>query len=394
MTHDDLPSPGSTASLRPANQRRVVALLRGHGDEELTQAEISRATGLAAGTVSNIVRQLSSAGLVETDPGAGRRGTVVRLSRSAGVVAGIDFGHTHLALAVADLSGHVLAEAREPLAPDHPWAEGLEQAVTVLDELLLKADYDVSAVRAVGLGLPAPISDDVVRSPAILPGWVGVNAREVVQARFACPVHIDNDANLGALGEHLLGAAQGQRDVVYVKLSSGVGAGLILDGRIFRGARGSAGELGHLTLDEQGPLCRCGSRGCLEAYASTSTAIEMMSAQLPGATLDDIFTAARHGNVAARRLLEDAGLHVGWGLATVVNLLNPGVVVVGGDLSRAGELLLDSVRLGLRRHALSDAAATPVVLSRLGERASMLGAVLLAAERTDLVPDLEAADSG
>ena len=242
-----------------------------------------------------------------------------------------------------------------------------------------------SDVRTIGLGLPAPISDDVVRSSAILPGWVGVNAVEVAQARFGCPVHIDNDANLGALAEHRVGVAQDETDVVFVKISSGVGAGLIVDGQIFRGSHGSAGEIGHLTLDEQGPLCRCGSRGCLEAYASTETAIAMMSAQLPNATIDDIFRAAREGNVAAMRLLEDAGLHVGWGLATVVNLLNPGIIVVGGDMARAGELLLDSARLGLRRHALADAATTPVVLSELGERASMVGAVLLAAERTDLL---------
>jgi len=383
----DLRSPGSTASLRPANQRRVVELLRGHGDEEITQAEITRVTGLAAGTVSNIVRELTSVGLIETEPGSGRRGTVVRLARSAGLVAGIDFGHTHLAVAVADLSGRLVAETRHRLAADHAYDEGLVLAASLLDEVLEEAGHTIGGVRTIGMGLPAPISDDVVRSSAILPGWVGVNAVEVTQARFGCPVHIDNDANLGALAEHRVGVAQGEDDVVFVKISSGVGAGLILNGQIFRGAHGSAGEIGHLTLDDQGPLCRCGSRGCLEAYSSTETAIAMMAAQLPNATIDDIFKAAREGNVAAMRLLEDAGLHLGWGLATVVNLINPGIVVVGGDMARAGELLLDSARLGLRRHALADAATTPVVLSELGERASMVGAVLLAAERTDLLAD-------
>ena len=380
-----LPSPGSTASLRPANQRRVVELLRGHGDGEITQAEITRVTGLASGTVSNIVRQLTLVGVIETEPGSGRRGTVVRLARAAGVVAGIDFGHTHLAVAVADVSGRLIEEVRHPLASDHAYGDGLDLASSLLDDLLEKTGLVRGDVRTIGLGLPTPISDDIVRSSAILPGWVGVNAVEVAQARFGSPVHIDNDANLGALAEHRVGVAQDETDVVFVKISSGVGAGLIVDGQIFRGSHGSAGEIGHLTLDEQGPLCRCGSRGCLEAYASTETVIAMMSAQLPNATIDDIFRVARRGNVAAMRLLEDAGLHVGWGLATVVNLLNPGIIVVGGDMARAGELLLDSARLGLRRHALADAATTPVVLSELGERASMVGAVLLAAERTDLL---------
>ena len=379
------PSPGSTASLRPANQRRVIELLRGHGNDAITQADIARTTGLASATVSNIVRELTASGLIETEPGSGRRGTVVRLSRAAGAVAGIDVGHTHLAVAVAGLSGRILAETRHPLAPDHPYDDGLDLAESLLQEVVDELGLATDEIRTIGMGLPAPISDDVVRSSAILPGWVGVNAAKVTQARFGCPVHIDNDANLGALAEHRVGVAQSVDDLVFVKVSSGVGAGLIINGEIFRGAHGSAGEIGHLTLDEQGPLCRCGSRGCLEAYASTGTAIAMMSTQLPGATIDDIFKAAHEGNVAAMRLLEDAGLHLGWGLAAVVNLLNPGMVVVGGDMARAGELLLDSARLGLRRHALADAATTPVVISELGERASVVGATLMAAQATELI---------
>jgi len=381
----DRPSPGSTASLRPANQRRVIELLRAHGEGAITQADIARSTGLASATVSNIVRALTASGLIDTEPGSGRRGTVVRLSRAAGMVAGIDVGHTHLAVAVADLSGRVLAETRHPLAPDHPYSDGLDLAESLLQEVVDELGLATDEIRTIGMGLPAPISDDVVRSSAILPGWVGVNAAQVTQARFGCPVHIDNDANLGALAEHRVGVAQSVNDLVFVKVSSGVGAGLIINGEIFRGAHGSAGEIGHLTLDEQGPLCRCGSRGCLEAYASTGTAIAMMSTQLPGATIDDIFKAAHEGNVAAMRLLEDAGLHLGWGLAAVVNLLNPGMVVVGGDMARAGELLLDSARLGLRRHALADAATTPVVISELGERASVVGAALMAAQATELI---------
>lgn len=378
-------SPGSTASLRPANQRRVVDVLRGAALTPVTQADLARVTGLASGTISNIVRELTAGGLIETEPGSGRRGTVVRLSRTAGLVVGIDVGHSHLSVAVADLSAQILVEKRSRLAHDHGYEEGLDLAGALLEEALAEVGHTAPDVRTIGMGLPAPISDDVVRSSAILPGWVGINAVGVSQERFGHPVHIDNDANLGALAEHRIGAAQGEDQVVYVKASSGVGAGLIVDGQILRGSHGTAGEIGHLTLDEQGPVCRCGSRGCLEAYTSTATIAGMMGAQMPDATIDDVFESARSGDVAASRLLEDAGMHLGWGLATVVNLLNPGVVVVGGDLARAGEPLLDSIRMGLRRHVLADAAATPVVLSELGDRASVLGAVLLAADRTDLV---------
>ena len=131
------------------------------------------------------------------------------------------------------------------------------------------------------MGLPCPISDGIVMSSAIMPAWVGVNARQVAESRLGIQVHIDNDANLGALGEHRRGVGQGHANVVFVKVSSGVGAGLILDHQIFRGTHGIAGEIGHLTFDEQGPLCRCGSRGCLEAYAATGPALAMMAEQMP-----------------------------------------------------------------------------------------------------------------
>ncbi|MDP3894976.1 ROK family transcriptional regulator [Nocardioides sp.] len=382
-------APGSTAALRTANQQRVIDVLRGLGVEEpedgpeSTQASLARATGLAPATVSNIVRELAAADLVETEPGSGRRGTVVRVARQAGLVAGVDFGHSHVSVALGDLAGRLVGERRRPLAPTHGYAEGLALASRLLAEIRAETD-GTTPLRTIGLGLPAPVVDDVVRSSAILPGWVGVNARQAAAQVFGCEVHVENDANLGAIAEHRRGAGRGHSSVVFVKISSGVGAGLILAGHLFRGAGGSAGEIGHVTLDEQGPVCRCGSRGCLEAYASTLTVQAMMAGQMPGATIDEIVVAAGEQNVGALRALEDAGVHVGWGLAAVVNLLDPDLVVVGGDMARAGDLLLDSVRLGLRRHALDTVASTPVVASGLDERASLVGAVLLAAERTEL----------
>lgn len=164
-----------------------------------------------------------------------------------------------------------------------------------------------------------------------------------------------------------------------------MGAGLIVAERLFRGGSGTAGEIGHLTIDDQGPLCRCGSRGCLEAYVSIQHLESMLVDQLPGAGAEQIVEAAEAGNVAALRAFEDAGLHLGWALASAVNLLNPDLVVVGGDVARAGDFLLESVRVGLRRHALDSAANTPVVVSELGERASLVGAVQLAADSVDLV---------
>ncbi|MDX6231794.1 MAG: hypothetical protein QOH68_762 [Nocardioidaceae bacterium] len=392
-------APGSTASLRTANQRRVLDVLLEHGTA--TQAEIARETGLAAGTVSSIVRELAAAEILSTVAGAGRRGTKVKLARGAGVVGAVDFGHSHVAVALGDMRGEVLGELTHRLPSSYDADEGLGHAASLLKQLLEDTDTDRSIVRNLGMGLPCPIIDGIVMSSEIMPEWVGLNARDLAESRLGIPVQLDNDANLGALGEHRRGVGRGHANVVFVKVSSGVGAGLILDHQLFRGTHGIAGEIGHLTFDEQGPLCRCGSRGCLEAYAATGMTLAMMADQMPpidpaadptdGADdrpqIDAVIAAAKRGNVAARRVLEDAGLHLGWGLATVTNLLNPGVIAIGGDMSHAGDLLLDSARVGLRRHGLAGAASTPVVVAQLGDRASIVGGLMLAIDATDLVPE-------
>ncbi|HSV37207.1 MAG TPA: ROK family transcriptional regulator [Nocardioidaceae bacterium] len=382
------PAPGSTASLRAANQRRVMAELQSGGGSPVSQAELARATQLAPATVSNIVRDLSKAGLVDTVVGSGRRGMAVSISRNAGLVVGVDFGHRHVRVAIGDLAGVVLAERTEPIASDHPHTAGLDLAVLLLEALLASLERSANEVVSVGMGLPAPVNDDgVVMASGILPGWVGVMASETASERFGAPTYVENDANLGALAEYRVGAGSGHSNMVFVKVSSGVGAGLIVRGSLYRGAAGTAGEIGHLTIDDQGPLCRCGSRGCLEAYTSVGMAEAMLADQFPGATIDVLVRAAHDGNVAALRTFEEAGLHLGWGLAMLANLINPSAIVVGGDMVHAGDILLDSVRVGLRRHVLPTVAAnTAVVAAELGDRASVIGALLLAIESTELIP--------
>ena len=381
-------APGSATSLRLANQRRVLSALLANGAKTLTQSDLTRETGLASGTVSSIVRELAAQDILTTVPGSGRRGTTVRLGRGAGLAAGIDFGHSHLAVVLGDMTGEVIGEALERIDADLSHEAGLQLAGELLDRLLEDNGADRSVVRTIGMGLPAPITPHVDLSSAILPAWVGVNASEAATKALGRPVHVENDANLGALAEHRRGLGRGHDNIVFVKVSSGVGAGLIIHGEVFRGTDGTAGEIGHLTLDDQGPLCRCGSRGCLEAYAATGAALTMMAEQLPEATIDDIIEAAKAGNVSALRVFEDAGMHLAWGLAAVTNLVNPGVILVGGDMSHAGDLILESARVGMRRHVLSgSAAATPVLVASLGDRASAIGALQLAIEATDLLPD-------
>ncbi|MQA93947.1 MAG: ROK family protein [Streptosporangiales bacterium] len=375
-------TPGSQSSLREANQRRVLQAIRQAGS--LTQAEIARGTGLSPATVSNIVRELHEAGTVSVTPtsSGGRRARAVALSRSAGLVLGVDFGHSHLRVAVGNLAHEVLAESSLPIDVDVSSDEGLTAAVRLVDELLAGVGADRSAVLAVGLGLPGPIdaATGVLGSTTILPGWVGVNPREELARRLGLPVHVDNDANIGALAEMAWGAARGCADAAYIKVASGVGAGILVGGRVYRGAGGTAGEIGHITVDESGRMCRCGNRGCLETYAGGPFLVELLrSAHPDAATLRDVVDLALSGDVGARRVVADAGRYVGLGVAHLCNVLNPSCVVVGGELARAGELLLDPVREGVRRYAIPSAAeVVRVARAEMGERAEVLGALALA----------------
>lgn len=377
-------SPGSQAGLRVANQRRVLDLLL-QADGPIPQSSIARETGLAGGTVSTIVRQLAGAGLLSTVAGAGRRSTSVALGEGTGVVGAVDVGHSHVGVAVADFTGTILGEERVRMKPTAAPDTALSTAEDLLDQVLRSLDLSRTAVRSIGLGLPAPIADGVVTASTILPGWVGMHVTDAAAAHFGVPVHFENDANLGALAEHTRGAGRHHRSSIFVKVSSGVGAGIVIDDEIWRGSNGTAGEIGHLTLDDQGPVCRCGSRGCLEAYASTGTVLSLVAEQLDTDTVDVVAAAALDGNVAARRVFEDAGLHLGWGLAALTNLLNPEVLIIGGDMAHAGDLLLEPARQGLRRHVLSGAENTPIVPAQLGDRATLTGALLLAIRQTDLL---------
>lgn len=241
--------PGSPTSLREANHGRVLRALQVSG--ALSQAEIARATGLAQSTVSNIVREFSTRGLVLVGPGP-RGGRSVRLARTAGLIVGVDVGHRHLGVCVADLAYQVVAEQRVPLDEGHRAGDGMDEVARILDALLAAAGAGRDAVVGVGMGLPAPIDSRTgeVGAPSILPGWVGVDAANLASRRIAMPVAVDNDANLGALAEARWGAGVGAEHLAYLKLSDGVGAGLVVDGELFRGRTGTAGETKGRELEE------------------------------------------------------------------------------------------------------------------------------------------------
>ncbi|MFD7325235.1 ROK family protein [Streptomyces sp. NPDC059875] len=375
-------TPGSQTSLHRANLERVVRAVRMAGS--LTQAEIARATGLSAATVSNIVRELKDGGTVEVTPtsAGGRRARSVSLSGDAGIVIGVDFGHTHLRVAVGNLAHQVLAEESEPLDVDASSAEGFDRAERLVTRLIQATGIGRDKVVGVGLGVPGPIdvSSGTLGSTSILPGWSGINPADELSGRLGVPVYVDNDANLGALGELVWGSGRGVKDLAYIKVASGVGAGLVIDGRVYRGPGGTAGEIGHITIDESGPVCRCGNRGCLETFTAARYVLPLLQ---PGhgadLTMERVVQLAREGDPGCRRVIADVGRHIGSGVANLCNLLNPSRVVLGGDLAEAGELVLAPIRDSVSRYAIPSAARQlSLAPGALGGRAEVLGALALA----------------
>ncbi len=377
---------GSLAWLRERNRERVIAVLRTLG--RTSQADIARTTGLSRTTVSTLVGELRDSGLVfEVDTKAperrgGRPRVQLVLQDSSRAVVGIDIGHSHVQVAVADLAHNVLAERRYDLAVANRAVEALDASSRMVEEVLAEAAVQRDAVICAGIGIPGPVdrARGTVGSATILPGWLGLRIAAEMEGRLGLPVEIENDANCGALAELTWGAGRDCSNFAYIKAATGIGAGLVIDGRLLRGASGTAGEIGHTTLDESGALCYCGNRGCLETVASGPAILQLVGqGRAETLTLGRVIELAAQGDVRCRRAISDAGREIGVAVAGLCNLINPERVIVGGLLSRAGELLLQPIRESIRRHAVLAAADRVEVMPAVFvERAELLGSLALA----------------
>lgn len=360
----------------------------------ISRAELARRTSLAPSTVSTVVGELQAEGMIVEPTGRvdgqngsslGRPPILVALHRRAGVALGIDFGKRHLRVALSELSHTLLAERHRSLDADLPAVDAIALAGQLVEEMLSEAEVCRLEVVGVGMGLPGPVHrpSGELGDSTILPGWVGVRAAKAMSDALGLPVEVENDTNLGALGEWMWGAGRGADPLAYLKASTGIGAGFIIDGRPYVGAGGTAGEIGHTVVDPSGPICRCGSRGCLETLAGAPAILAALRDTYgEELTLTEAIERALDGEAGCRRAISDAGRTIGASVATLCNLFNPRRIVVGGDLGAAGRLLLDPLQESLRLGAIRSAAAdVEVVEGTLRERAEVLGAVGLVLRR-------------
>ena len=358
---------------------------------EISRAEIARNSGRSRSTISDVVGRLLSTALVaEVGSGesrGGRRPILVGFQDQAGVILGVDMGATHISVILTDLRGRTLAW-RERDHPVHGDPRGAEALIAELGEACLAEwNGERSRLMGVGVAVPSPVDagspDRVIER--VLPAWRGHGLLDRLDTVFGVPVFVDNDANLGAVAERWWGEAVGIDDFVYLKVATGVGAGLMIGGEIHRGATGVAGEIGHLAIDPDGPACVCGNRGCLATFVGRRHLVDRARALLEhfpdsvlhGGDLDirAIEDGALRDDPLALQVVTEAAVRLGTVVAGVLNLLNPGAVIIGGSLARAGSRLVRPLREAVATRTLVDsAAASDIRTSELGERAVALGA--------------------
>lgn len=369
---------------------RIVQTLSERGS--LSAADIGRLTGLAKSTVSMTLSELRRSGVVVESHGpevvrsggAGRPATMLTLNPRAGTCVGVLFGLQHIQIVIADVSHAVLAEKRFYLEPDYSPAHAAAITNMLINDSCSWLGISTDTILGVGIALAAPINPlngKVLRAGGI-PTWTGVDIKAEFEPVLGHPVFADNESNCSAVAEMMWGAAVGHEDFVLFTVDEGVGGAIVHHGRVVTGIAGAAGEFGHMSINPDGALCRCGNRGCLELYASFRQAL-VYAAERYGRpmTTDQVIALALAGDEGCKRLVTDSAEAAGRGLGIVGSVLNPGLVVVGGSLVRAGELFLKPLEAAYNKHTLvkrSDVQAeaqTRFVPSKFSENDACLGAV-------------------
>ncbi|MEV5512866.1 ROK family protein [Streptomyces flaveolus] len=385
-----------STTTRPANlhQARLLRLLRDLGPQSRValgdQVELSRSK------LAFEIDQLLGSGLVVPDGLAasrgGRRSHTVRIAPALRFL-GVDIGATSVDVAVTNAELEILCHLAEPLdVRDGPVAV-FERVLALVGKL--RETASVEHFDGAGIGVPGPVRypEGVPVAPPIMPGWNGFPVREAMSQELGCPVLVDNDVNLMALGEQQAGVARSMRDFLCVKLGTGIGCGIVVGGEVHRGVTGSAGDIGHIQVEPDGLRCACGNTGCLEAYFggnalvrdATASAQSGRSTELAGRlasagrlTPEDVSAAAGAGDTVALDLIHWGGRRTGQVIAGLVSFFNPGLVVVGGGLTGLGHNLLASIRTQVYRQSLPLATGhLPIVLGELGQVAGVVGAARL-----------------
>ena len=396
---------GGSRSRYPLVENRAQAEIMAHVHAEarpVSRAELTAVSGSSRGKISSEVTRLVETGLLVEDGLAesdgGRRSSLLGIPRSAGLIAAIDIGATSIDVALTTLGSEILAHRAEPADVRFGPQPVLGRVKELISELLEERDASPRDILAIGVGVPGPVeqASGLLTVPPIMPGWDRFPIRDFFAGEYAAPVFVDNDANVMALGEHWGGVGKGVDDMIFVKIGTGIGSGIITGGRLHRGIQGCAGDIGHISVDPDGPTCTCGNRGCLEAMAAApamvleaekcirernSTVLVDVLRERGEITAKDIVEAVRHGDYCASTVIRRSGALIGQTLAAVVSVLNPSLIIIGGGVSHIGNALLAEIRSSVYQRSLPLATRNlPIAMSELDGIAGVTGASVMAAQ--------------
>jgi predicted NBD/HSP70 family sugar kinase len=366
---------------RDGNRRRVVNALRVAGPS--TRADLLKA-GLSRSTVANVVDDLISAGLVVRVQAAleprvnGRPPEYVGLDGGAATAAGVEIANGCVRLALCNVAQELIAFDAADVPEDSDPENTLRVVRDLIKSLSDRTGVPLERLIGVGVAVPGPVQrrTGIIGRACTLAPWIGVRSCELAEEVLGSPALVANDANLAALAETTWGAGRGYDDVAYVYTAYGIGVGLVLGGQLYSGAAGTAGEIGHTTVDEHGEICACGGRGCLNTVADPNAVTRQLQQVLsPGITIREVIELTREGDPRCRRVMADAGRQIGAALASLYNLLDPEVIIIGGYLKEAGPALLDPLRESMARCAIhAGEAISPVITGRLDDEVVAMGA--------------------
>lgn len=402
---------GNQKLVKSINRNIVLNIVRQHGP--ISRADAARISQLYPATVSSIVNDLISEGFVREvglgDSTGGRQPMMIELNRGVYVACGASIEVGRMRVCLTDLDARVLARAERPLE----WQEGprknLAHIASAVHEIIQRAQVPPERVLGVGVVYPGPVdtSTGTILASPHMPGWGGFSLKTALEGELHHDILVDNDANAAAWGEKWFGAAKGYSSFLYIMADYGLGGGIVIDDQLYRGRNDGAGEFGHMTVDIDGPQCKCGNFGCLDVMASgTAIARKMISDLKRGAetlcrdlaggdieaiTVDVVLEAAARGDPHARAIIEESGRYVGIGLANLVNCFNPELIVIGGQLALRSGLFFQSARETARRRAWPALGKdVNIVLSTLGEDACVVGAASLVLTRVFESPSIMA----
>lgn len=351
----------------------------------ISRASIAQITGLNKGTVSSLVGELIDEKLINEsgtgESSGGRRPVMLLLNETAGFTIAVDLGVKSMLGVLTDLRGHIVAEKRVKFS-DNKYEEVLPLLYELIDHLNNAAPPSEYGVVGIGVGVPGVVTNEgeILLAPNL--GWKKVPLQQLLHNKYQIPITVENEANAGAYGEKVYGIGQKSQEIVYTSISIGIGVGLILDGKLYKGLRGFSGELGHMTIKMDEDPCRCGNKGCWELYASEQALLDQAEASgYKDATLDQLMEAAKNGEEKALQLFEDLGDYLGVGITNIIHIFNPEQVVIGNTVSIAERYILPAIEKRIERNAIGfNKNDVQINVAKLKKHSTVLGMVAFIVE--------------